>query len=86
MTVKQFDVFCTDQPMIDYTIEVEEQELDELGLPKGIGSAIDGQARREILDRFRGRVKNTVVGGSGLNTIKTLAAFGKKNRLHRHYR
>ena len=78
MTVKQFDVFCTDQPMIDYTIEVEEQELDELGLPKGIGSAIDGQARREILDLFRGRVKNTVVGGSGLNTIKTLAAFGKK--------
>ncbi len=78
MNTKQFDVFCTDHPMIDYTIEVEEHELDELGLPKGIGSAIDGQKRREMLDRFRGRIKNTVVGGSGLNTIKTLAAFGKK--------
>lgn len=78
MNTKQFDVFCTDHPMIDYTIEVEEHELDELSLPKGIGSAIDGSQRRAMLDRFRGRVKNTLVGGSGLNTIKTLAAFGKK--------
>ena len=78
MSSKQFDIFCADHPMIDYTIEVEEHELDELGLPKGIGNAIDGQRRQEMLDRFRGRVRNTIVGGSGLNTIKTLAAFGKK--------
>ena len=78
MTAKQFDVFCTDQPMIDYTIEVDERELNELDLPKGTGSAIDGSQRQAILKRFHGRVKNTVVGGSGLNTIKTLAAFGKK--------
>lgn len=76
--MKDFDICCSDAPMIDFTIEVEEHELKELGLPKGTGHAIDGKARLEILDRFRGRVKNRVVGGSGLNTIKTLAAFGKR--------
>ncbi len=78
MTNKRFDVCSADHPMIDYTIAVDEAELAELRLPKGIGSAINSEQRREMLDRFRTRIINTVVGGSGVNTIKTLAAFGRK--------
>lgn len=75
--MKQFDVFCADQAMIDITIEANDHDLAELGLAKGIGTIVDATKRKKILERFAGRVKATNVGGSGLNTIKTLAAFGK---------
>ena len=76
--MKRFDVFCTDQPMIDITVEATEDDIVSLAIPKGTGVLIDNDKRREILDRFKGRIKTRGVGGSGLNTIKTLAAFGKK--------
>ena len=64
--------------MIDITVEATEEDIVSLAIPKGTGILIGNDRRAEILDRFKGRIKTHGVGGSGLNTIKTLAAFGKK--------
>lgn len=64
--------------MIDITVEATEDDIVSLAIPKGTGILIGNDRRAEILDRFKGRIKTRGVGGSGLNTIKTLAAFGKK--------
>lgn len=76
--MKRFDVFCADQPMIDITVEATEDDIVSLAIPKGTGILIGNDRRAEIVERFKGRIKTRGVGGSGLNTIKTLAAFGKK--------
>ena len=75
---KTFDIFCVDQPMVDVTVTATNDDLVELGIPKGTGCLVNKEQRDNILALFKDRVRVNCVGGSGLNTIKTIAGFGKR--------
>ena len=69
-------VYGIGNPLIDVLIEVEEHDLQELGLNKGTMQLIDTKRGAEILKFFQDREKSYAPGGSCPNTMVTLASLG----------
>ena len=64
--------------LTDILLQVSEDDLRELALPKGSMNLIDFDTAMQIQDRFISVRKTMVAGGSASNTINGIAALGGK--------
>lgn len=64
--------------LTDILYQVSEQDLAELGLPKGSMNLITMEKAQQIQERFAGVRMRMVAGGSACNTITAIASLGGK--------
>ena len=64
--------------LTDILLQVSEDDLRELGFPKGSMNLITMEQAEEIQHRFASVRKRMVAGGSASNTITTIAQLGGK--------
>lgn len=62
----------------DLIIQVSDQELQALGLTKGMMHLVSEDEQHKLLNHFADREKTVEMGGSGANMIRTLATLGEK--------
>lgn len=74
-----FDVAGIGAALLDFTVEVEDSFLEELGLRKGRMHLVEEEKSREILKRLEGRRIETTPGGSSANTIAGVAVLGGRS-------
>lgn len=65
--------------LTDVLLQVSEDDLRELGLPKGSMSLISMEQAERIQLRFASVRKHMVAGGSAANTVAAIAALGGKS-------
>ncbi len=65
--------------LTDILLQVSDDDLRELQLPKGSMNLIDLETARSIQSRFAHIRKTMVAGGSAANTINAIAALGGKS-------
>ncbi len=70
------NIFGIGNPLIDILIQVEENDIVDLGLSKGTMHLIDLDERSHILNTLQSRPIEYRCGGSCPNTIITLASLG----------
>ena len=75
------DVYGIGNPLIDILVKVEDSDLVNLSIPKGIMSLIDLEEREKILDYIEKKQKEYSCGGSCPNTMITLSSLGAKTAL-----
>ncbi len=75
------DVYGIGNPLIDILAKVEDTDLENLSIPKGIMSLIDLEERGKILDYIEKKQKEYSCGGSCPNTMITLSSLGAKTAL-----
>ena len=68
-----FDVVGLGSALLDFTVEVDEDLLDELDLIKGQMFLIDERRSREIFDRLKNYTITSTPGGSSANTMAGIA-------------
>lgn len=78
MTSKELNVLALCNVLKDIVIQVKDEELEQLGLAKGIMHLMSEEEQQRILNHFDDREKTYEMGGSGPNMIRTLAALGLK--------
>lgn len=74
-------IYGIGNPLIDILVDIQEDELDLLGLHKGIMGLIDLKKREELVNFIKNRKPSYSCGGSCPNTIITLAGLGIKATL-----
>ena len=77
------DIYGIGNPLIDILSKVDDKDLANLSMPKGIMTLIDLDERQRILDYIENKDKEYSCGGSCPNTMITLSALGSKNSLRR---
>lgn len=75
---KSHDVISVCNALMDILIEVEDRDLDHLGLTKGVMHLVDSKRQLEVFKYLDTKPKVTELGGSSLNAMRTLAALGHK--------
>ncbi|WP_020614536.1 adenosine kinase [Sediminispirochaeta bajacaliforniensis] len=74
-------VYGIGNPLIDIFVEVEDEDLEKLGLYKGTMHLIDEERRHELLRFIDSKQKIYGCGGSCPNTMVALASFGIRSAL-----
>lgn len=69
-------VYGIGNTLIDIITSVEYEDLDKLGLTKGIMQLIDSDFRKQLIDFIKNKDKLYSCGGSCPNTIITLSMLG----------
>ena len=75
------DVYGIGNPLIDILAKIDDSDLENLSIPKGIMSLIDIDQRKKILSYLEDTVKEYSCGGSCPNTMITLSALGVSTAL-----
>lgn len=75
---KDLDVISICNVLKDIIIKVSDQELQELGIAKGMMHLISEEEQQKILKTFESRDKRVEIGGSGTNAMRTMAILGQK--------
>jgi sugar/nucleoside kinase (ribokinase family) len=75
---KEFDVFGIGSALMDFLIEIEENELVEMDLDKGEMHLIDEEKSKKILKKMENYSVKTAPGGSSANTLAGIACLGGK--------
>ena len=65
----EYDVLGMGSALLDFTVKVDDAELEEFGLKKGGMQLIDEARSREIRSRLEGRPVEITPGGSSANTL-----------------
>ncbi len=71
----RFDVLGIGSALLDFTVPVEEADLDAFGFIKGEMQLIDEVRSKEILSRLEGREMQITPGGSSANTVAGIATL-----------
>lgn len=74
-------VYGIGNPLIDILSQVNDEDLANLSIPKGIMSLIDLDEREKILSYIENKEKEYSCGGSCPNTMITLSALGAATAL-----
>ncbi len=74
-------IYGIGNPLIDYLCSVNDEDLHNLGLNKGIMLLIDAKKQAEIIEYTKGREIKYSCGGSCPNTMVTLCSLGIKTTL-----
>ena len=64
--------------LTDILLQVSEDDLREIGFPKGSMNLIDMKQAEDLQNRFISVRKHLVTGGSSSNTVSTIAQLGGK--------
>jgi sugar/nucleoside kinase (ribokinase family) len=74
-------IYGIGNPLIDIVVEAEDDDLEVLGLDKGIMHLVDLDERGNILERVKNRRTAYSCGGSAPNTLIFLSALGVNTAL-----
>lgn len=76
--MKKYDVFGIGAALMDFLIEIEDDQLAEFDLKKGEMHLIDKDKSQEIFKRLSVYKVTTSPGGSSANTLAGIASLGGK--------
>lgn len=76
---REIDVVGIGSALLDFTVEVDERILDEMGLIKGQMHLIDEERSREIFKGLKDYTIETTPGGSSANTMAGIAILGGRS-------
>jgi len=77
----KYDVTGIGNPLLDLTLEVEEELLGELGLKKGSMQLIDANQAKKINTKIKGYEVKTTPGGGAANVLAGISSMGGKTIL-----
>ena len=78
MSKRELNALAICNVLKDLIIQVNDQELQDLGLTKGMMHLVSEEEQQKLLDHFADRDKIVEMGGSGANMIRTLATLGQQ--------
>ncbi|MFW7377545.1 MAG: adenosine kinase [Oligoflexus sp.] len=76
--MKSIDVVSICNALMDILVEVQESDVTNLKLRKGIMHLVDDEHQAGVASHFADHSKTEELGGSSLNAIRTLAELGAK--------
>ncbi len=76
--MKQYKVYGIGNALVDTEIQVEDSELDSMGVEKGLMTLVDETRQQELVDQLEGHLVTAkrASGGSAANTMIAVARFG----------
>lgn len=72
----KYDVVSVCNALVDILVKVDDQELDQLGMTKGVMHLVDSPRQQEVLSQLKHKSSQTELGGSSLNALRSLASLG----------
>ena len=76
--MKKYDVSSICNALVDFLVEANDSDVEALKLNKGVMHLVDDAAQQSVMDHFKDNNKTSELGGSSMNSIRTLAALGAK--------
>lgn len=75
-----FDIYGIGAALVDTEIEVQDQQLKELGVEKGLMTLVDAETQQRVVDGLSAQLVHSkrASGGSAANTIIGASYFGAK--------
>ena len=76
--MKQYSVYGIGNALVDTEIQVEDTELEQLGVDKGMMTLVDESRQQELIDQLQGHLVTAkrASGGSAANTVIAVSRFG----------
>ena len=78
MMTKKYDLYALGNALVDVEIEVNETELERLGVEKGVMTLVDEERHDYLLSHLNGNIHQRASGGSAANSVLALAQLGGK--------
>ena len=75
---KKYDLYALGNALVDVEIEVNETELERLGVEKGVMTLVDEERHDYLLGHLKGSIHQRASGGSAANSVIALAQLGGK--------
>ncbi len=75
---KKYDLYALGNALVDVEIEVNETELERLGVEKGVMTLVDEERHDYLLGHLKGNIHQRASGGSAANSVIALAQLGGK--------
>ena len=78
--MKKYHVYGIGAALVDTEIQVQDNELTEMGVEKGLMTLVDETRQQALLDKLEGHLVHSrqASGGSGCNSVVAAAYFGAK--------
>jgi sugar/nucleoside kinase (ribokinase family) len=78
LTVKRYKVYGVGNALVDTEIQVDDSELQAMGVEKGLMTLVDEQRQHELTNHLRGHMvtASRASGGSAANSMIATARFG----------
>ena len=73
---RQYAVCGIGNALVDTEIEINDTDLESLGIEKGVMTLIDDERFTDLLKNFQDKAHKQACGGSAANTIITAQQFG----------
>lgn len=74
--MKKYDVYGLGNALVDIEYEVTPEQLQALGIDKGVMTLVDEERQTKVVSRLNGAERNKASGGSAANTIIAVSQFG----------
>ncbi len=76
--MKKYHVYGIGAALVDTEIQVQDSELAQMGIDKGLMTLVDEARQQELLDSLAGHLVHSrkASGGSGCNSVVAAAYFG----------
>lgn len=74
--MKHYDVYGLGNALVDIEYEVTEEQLQSLGVDKGVMTLVDEDQQAKIVGQLDGKEGNKGSGGSAANSIIAIGQFG----------
>ncbi|CAA0092428.1 5-dehydro-2-deoxygluconokinase [Zhongshania aliphaticivorans] len=79
--MKTYHLYGIGAALVDTEIEINDQELNALGVEKGLMTLVDADRQQELMDKLSGHLVHAsqASGGSACNSVIAAAYFGANN-------
>ncbi|MBD3248906.1 adenosine kinase [Candidatus Woesearchaeota archaeon] len=77
--MREYDVFGVGSALVDFLVEIDDDEFLEFSLEKGNFHLVDEMRSKEILEKLKHKDIKIDAGGSAANTIAGVAFLGGKS-------
>lgn len=76
--MKKYHVYGIGAALVDTEIQVQDAELEAMGVEKGLMTLVDENRQQQLLDQLEGHLVHSkqASGGSGCNSVVAAAYFG----------
>jgi sugar/nucleoside kinase (ribokinase family) len=76
--VKKYRVYGIGNALVDTEIQVQDEELDRMGIEKGLMTLVDEERQHQLVSALKGHLvtANRASGGSAANTVIATSRFG----------
>lgn len=79
--MKKYHVYGIGAALVDTEIQVQDAELEAMGVEKGLMTLVDEDRQQQLLDQLKGHLVHSkqASGGSGCNSVVAAAYFGARS-------